>query len=143
MRLDDTRGQQAVFAKPSPSQTRAACNGKLPPSWAHAAAAHLAALALLRDGQVEAAATLYNSDDAPHLLLVEQINADEENQNDLTLAAGFERSVGNARQLAELADRQLTAAGQKAGKVCGRLCVFVQVCVVFSFCPCCVGVGMR
>jgi hypothetical protein len=101
-------------AQLTPNQVRGAAASKLYPPWAAVAAAHLQAVVQLQEGNVEAAATAYNSENAPHLLLVDAIN---EEPADVALAAAFERTMSNARHLAELADRQLAAQGQKTGKV--------------------------
>lgn len=110
--------QQAILQRSalSPSQLRAACAAKLPNPWGSVAAAHVSAVAQAADGQLDAAASAYNSDSAPHLLLVDAINAEPD---DLGLAAAFERTMSNARQLAEAADAASAAQGQKAGKVGG------------------------
>ncbi|GBF96955.1 hypothetical protein Rsub_09035 [Raphidocelis subcapitata] len=119
LRLDGAV-QQAILQRSAltPSQLRAACAAKLPNPWGAVAAVHIAAVAQAADGQLDAAASAYNSDSAPHLLLVDAINAEPD---DLGLAAAFERTMSNARQLADAADAALAAQGQKAGKVeqCG------------------------
>lgn len=125
LRLNGVAVQQAVYQRAAlqPQQIRAACSSKLPAPWSAVVHSHLTAVCQLSDGQTEAAASSYNSDSGPHLLLVDAINAEPD---DLTLAAAFERTMGNARQLADLADKQLADQGAKAGKV-GRRVVSVRV----------------
>jgi hypothetical protein len=115
LRLDGAASQQAVLGRGTitPAQLRSACAGKLPAPWSAVAHAHLSAVTLLADGQVDAAAAAYNSDSAPHLLLVDAINAEPD---DLALACAFERAMSNARALADMADAAAAAGGGKAGK---------------------------
>ncbi len=102
----------------SAAQLRGACTSRLQAPWSGVAHAHLSAVCQLAEGQLDAAASAYNSDAGPHLLLVDAINAEPD---DLGLAAAFERAMGNARQLADAADGAAAAAGGKGGKVeqCG------------------------
>lgn len=120
LRLDSVAVQQAVYHRTqlTQQQIRAACQGKLPAPWSAVVHAHLQAVCQVSDGQVEAAASAYNSDNGPHLLLVDAINAEPD---DVTLAVAFERTMNNARQLADMADKQLASQGVKASKVeqCG------------------------
>jgi len=128
LRLDGAASQQAIHgrAQLSPAQIRGACASKLPAPWSAVVHAHLSALGQLADGQVDAAASAYNSDAGPHLLLVDAINGEPD---DLGLAVAFERTMSNARQLADAADRAAAAAGGKGGKVGGALCVRACLCV--------------
>ena len=118
LRIDGAATQQAAGARLPAAQLRTACGGRLPAPWASVAAAHLAAAAQAGGGQLDAAAAAYNSDSAPHLVLVDAINDDPE---DLALACAFERAMSNARQLAAAADAAAAAAGAKAGRMeqCG------------------------